>query len=253
MNTDEKKLIAALIDELRTILGAMIDAPVEAAASALTGRVWRLRIAISATTVVTLAFDEAGASALTAALARQSGTPDDDAIGSALREVCSQVIGGAATRVPAAAGTPEIADPEIIDWPAATAADVIQFTAVPLTAALRVAFLVQIVSGVSTDTSRPASATLSSEPTAEERLDVILDIDLPLVVRFGCTDMPLKALARLGPGSVIDLGRSPDDPVEVLVGNRVIARGEVVVVSGSYGIRIVDVVSPRERIHGLGE
>lgn len=85
-----------------------------------------------------------------------------------------------------------------------------------------------------------------------ERLDVLLDIDLPLVVRFGCTDMPLKSLASLGPGSIIDLGRAPDDPVELLVGNRVLARGEVVVVGGSYGIRIVDVVSQRERIQGLG-
>ena len=84
-----------------------------------------------------------------------------------------------------------------------------------------------------------------------ERLNVLLDIDLPLVVRFGCTDMPLKSLASLGPGSIIDLGRAPDDPVELLVGNRVLARGEVVVVAGSYGIRIVDVVSQRERIQGL--
>jgi flagellar motor switch protein FliN len=70
-------------------------------------------------------------------------------------------------------------------------------------------------------------------------------------VRFGCTDMPLRSLARLGPESLIDLGRSPDDPVEMLVGNRVVARGEVVVVAGSYGVRILDVVSPRDRIKTL--
>lgn len=96
-----------------------------------------------------------------------------------------------------------------------------------------------------------ADAPAPKEPNTHERLDVLLDIDLPLVVRFGCTDMPLKSLASLGPGSIIDLGRAPDDPVELLVGNRVLARGEVVVVSGSYGIRIVDVVSHRERIQGL--
>lgn len=97
------------------------------------------------------------------------------------------------------------------------------------------------------DEEQPAAA----EHASHERLDVLLDIDLPLVVRFGCTDMPLKALAGLGPGSIIDLGRAPDDPVELLVGNRVLAHGEVVVVSGSYGIRIVDVVSQRERLQGL--
>ena len=83
------------------------------------------------------------------------------------------------------------------------------------------------------------------------RIDVILDMDLPVVVRFGHTEMPLRTLTRLGPGSVIDLGRSPDEPVDVMVSNRVVARGEVVIVSGNYGIRIIDVVSPSERMPWL--
>ena len=82
-------------------------------------------------------------------------------------------------------------------------------------------------------------------------LDVIMDIDLPLVVRFGRTELPLKTLTALGPGSVIDLGRAPDDPVEVLISNRVVARGEVVIVAGSYGVRVRDVVSPAERARSL--
>jgi flagellar motor switch protein FliN/FliY len=77
---------------------------------------------------------------------------------------------------------------------------------------------------------------------------VILDIDLPVVVRFGHTEMSIKALTRIGPGSVIDLGRSPDDPVEILVSDRVVAHGEVVVIGGNYGIRILDVASPAERM-----
>ena len=85
----------------------------------------------------------------------------------------------------------------------------------------------------------------------ESRIEVILDIDLPVVVRFGRTELPLRTLTRLGPGSVIDLGRSPDDPVEVMVSDRVIARGEVVVVGGNYGIRILDVVSPSERMRSM--
>jgi flagellar motor switch protein FliN len=80
------------------------------------------------------------------------------------------------------------------------------------------------------------------------RIEVILDIDLPVVVRFGRTDLPLRTLTQLGPGSVIDLGRSPDEPVDVMVSNRVVARGEVVIVGGNYGIRIIDVVSPSERM-----
>jgi flagellar motor switch protein FliN/FliY len=87
---------------------------------------------------------------------------------------------------------------------------------------------------------RPAALPLDAS-----RFGVLMDIDVPLVVRFGCTDMSLKALSRIGPGSVIDLSRAPEDPVEVLVGGRVVAHGQVVVVSGHYGIRIVDVVERR--------
>lgn len=91
----------------------------------------------------------------------------------------------------------------------------------------------------------------AAHPTVPANLDVILDIDLPLSVRFGRTDMTLEALTRLGPGSVIDLGRSPDDPVEVLVNGRLIARAEVVVVSGNYGVRITEVVSAVDRVRTL--
>ena len=98
----------------------------------------------------------------------------------------------------------------------------------------------------------PSPVAASAAPAGgNARLDVILDIDLPLVVRFGRTELPLKALTQLGPGSVIDLARSPHEPVEVLVSNRVVARGEVVVVQGNYGIRILDVVSPGERMQGV--
>jgi flagellar motor switch protein FliN/FliY len=93
--------------------------------------------------------------------------------------------------------------------------------------------------------SAPSSGT-KGLPAEDDRFGVLLDIDLPLVVRFGCADMPLKALSSLGPGSVIDLSRAPDEPVEVLVGGRVVAHAEVVVVEGSYGIRIVNLVGRGE-------
>jgi flagellar motor switch protein FliN len=97
----------------------------------------------------------------------------------------------------------------------------------------------------------PNGDRISLSDRVEGRIDVILDIDLPVVVRFGHTEMPIRALARLGPGSVIDLGRSPDDPVEVLVSNRVVAKGEVVIVGGNYGVRILDVASQSERARSM--
>jgi flagellar motor switch protein FliN/FliY len=78
---------------------------------------------------------------------------------------------------------------------------------------------------------------------AAGRIGVILGIDLPVIVRFGRTELPIRSLSKLGPGSVIELGRSPDDPVDVLVGDRVVARGEVVIVGGNYGVRILEVIT----------
>jgi flagellar motor switch protein FliN/FliY len=98
-----------------------------------------------------------------------------------------------------------------------------------------------------------ADPAASRRQPAGHTLDAILNIDLPLVVRFGRTEMTLKALTALGPGSVIDLGRSPDDPVDVLVSNQLVARGEVVIVGGSYGVRITDVTTPSERARSLEE
>jgi len=85
----------------------------------------------------------------------------------------------------------------------------------------------------------------SSQVTADVRLEAVLDVELPLVVRFGRTILPLRSLADLGPGSVVDMGRSPDDPVELLVGDRLIAKGEVVVVNGNYGVRITELPGSR--------
>jgi flagellar motor switch protein FliN/FliY len=97
---------------------------------------------------------------------------------------------------------------------------------------LAIANVASCLVGVGVESANPSAA--------ESRLDAVLDVDLPLVVRFGRAVMPLRALAELGPGSVVDMGRSPDEPVELLVGERVIARGEVVVVAGNYGVRITE-------------
>jgi flagellar motor switch protein FliN/FliY len=92
----------------------------------------------------------------------------------------------------------------------------------------------------------PPSAAVVSRPVADHRLRAVLDVDLPLTVRFGRAVMPLRGVADLGPGAVIDMGRSPEEPVELLIGDRLIARGEVVVVGGNYGVRITELVGDRQ-------
>lgn len=79
-------------------------------------------------------------------------------------------------------------------------------------------------------------------------LDMLMDIELPLVIRFGQTQMALRDIAKLTPGSVIGFERGADEPVELLVNGHVVARGEAVTVKGSYGIRISEISSRRERL-----
>lgn len=105
--------------------------------------------------------------------------------------------------------------------------------------------------------TRRAPAAAAPAPGGQGRgeypgnLAALLDIDLPLVVRFARTEMSLRALAQLGPGSMVDMGRSPDAPVQLLIGSQVIAEGEVVVVSGNYGVRITSLVSPADRLRAM--
>jgi flagellar motor switch protein FliN/FliY len=114
---------------------------------------------------------------------------------------------------------------------------------------------------VVTGTLRPAVASSFAAPRQDVpvlaagalpgNLAALLDIDLPLVARFARTEMSLRALTQLGPGSLVDMGRSPDAPVHLLVGSQVVAEGEVVVVGGNYGVRITHLVSPAERLRAM--
>lgn len=81
--------------------------------------------------------------------------------------------------------------------------------------------------------------------------DLLLDVEMPVSVSFGRAKVPLKDVLKLTTGSIVELNRSLIEPVEVIVNNCVIARGEVVVVEGNFGVRIQQVVSRRERLRTL--
>lgn len=87
---------------------------------------------------------------------------------------------------------------------------------------------------------------------AGSNLDVLMDIELPITLRFGLTQMALRDVASLGAGSVIEFDRGVDDPVEIMVNGRVIGRGEAVSVQGAYGVRILEISSRRERLVSEG-
>ncbi|MBN2255113.1 MAG: flagellar motor switch protein FliN [Deltaproteobacteria bacterium] len=82
-------------------------------------------------------------------------------------------------------------------------------------------------------------------------LDFILDIPLTLTAELGKTQMLIGDLLRLGQGSVVELAKLAGEPMDVFVNNRLIARGEVVVVNDKFGIRLTDVISAAERVSKL--
>ncbi len=92
------------------------------------------------------------------------------------------------------------------------------------------------------------------ESSAPEKLniDMLMDVELPVSIAFGNSEMQLKDILKLGAGSVIELNKSVNDPVTIIVNHKPIARGEVVMVEGNYGVRILEVESKAERIRSLG-
>jgi flagellar motor switch protein FliN len=84
-----------------------------------------------------------------------------------------------------------------------------------------------------------------------QSLDFILDIPLKITVELGRSKMAIRDILQLAQGSVIELSKFAGEPLEVLVNDKLIARGEVVVVNEKFGIRLTDILSPIERIEQL--
>jgi flagellar motor switch protein FliN/FliY len=84
-------------------------------------------------------------------------------------------------------------------------------------------------------------------------IELLLDVELPISVSFGNSEMQLRDVLKLGAGSVIELDKSVNDPVLIIVNHKPIAKGEVVMVDGNYGVRILEVESTADRIRSLGK
>jgi flagellar motor switch protein FliN len=103
--------------------------------------------------------------------------------------------------------------------------------------------VIDVTKGALRDQSKPAAANWNIEP--------LLDIELPVHVSFGNSEMFLKDILKLEAGSVIALDDSANDPVTIFVNGKAIAKGEVVMIDGNYGVRILEVDSPADRVHSL--
>ena len=94
----------------------------------------------------------------------------------------------------------------------------------------------------------PAAAGDGRNPAG---LGLLCDIELEATLQFGSREMPLKELLELGPGDVVELDRHVSEPVDLVVGDRIVARGEVVVASGNFALRITEVATPQLRLESI--
>ncbi len=99
--------------------------------------------------------------------------------------------------------------------------------------------------------SRISRSALSAAAAAEPSLDMILDLPLEVTVRLGQTRILIRDLLRLDKNSVLELTQGADDPIDIVVNDKVLARGEVVVLDDRLGVRITDIVSKEERVETL--
>jgi flagellar motor switch protein FliN len=192
---------------------------------------------------------------------RSAGVDDasSDDIRSTYLEIVNQSLSGVASAASARAGKEvsceegKAAPPPNSDGAAVYGFEI----AIGEQAHVLLAVFTLALANLSGNPSRPAAKPASAEhPPASGTIpagsiDLLLDVELPVSVSFGRAQLMLKDVIKLTTGSIVELNRSLTEPVEVIVNNCVIARGEVVVVEGNYGIRVKQVISRQERLRTL--
>jgi flagellar motor switch protein FliN/FliY len=101
------------------------------------------------------------------------------------------------------------------------------------------------------DEAPPPDPNSFNEPLSKLRLDLLLDIELEATLRFGALELPLREVLELGPGDVLPLDRHVREPVELVVGDRIVAKGEVVLVGGNFALHVTEVAEPRRRLETI--
>jgi len=159
-----------------------------------------------------------------------------------------EVTPGAGKAIPAA--------PQDLAWGA------VKLTLNDKTATIHLGLNAQLLDSFVTE-PKAAAAVASATPGAplplaakspeedSKTFDLLLDVELPVSVSFGHALVPLKEVLKLTTGSIVELSRAVIEPVDIVVNNCVIARGEVVVVEGNFGVRIQQVISRSERLRSL--
>ena len=89
----------------------------------------------------------------------------------------------------------------------------------------------------------PAASTASTAPASSRKAGLLDNVQLDVLLRFGQRQLSLREIGALRFGSVVELDKAIQEPAELLVGDKVVARGEVVIVDGNYGLRVTEVVA----------
>jgi flagellar motor switch protein FliN/FliY len=122
-----------------------------------------------------------------------------------------------------------------------------------LEAALAEAIRAAEMTAVGPETATSAGSAVAHRSPADnsKTFGLLLEVELPVAVSFGRAQIPLKDVLKLTTGSIVELNRAVTEPVEIIVNNCVIARGEVVVVDGNFGVRIQEVINRQERLRSV--
>jgi len=92
---------------------------------------------------------------------------------------------------------------------------------------------------------------VNETPIDKKSLDFILDIPLQVTVELGRTKLLVKDILQLNQGAVVELTKLAGEPLDIFVNSKLVARGEAVVVNEKFGVRLVDIVSPNERVEKI--
>lgn len=191
----------------------------------------------------------------------------------ALTELCRQFAGDAATRLKAQCGGEvdlQFVDAVRPEWaPATPAGCILQgektppttiYVAISADLAAALAGALQPAAAIPAPLSSsplpepPAAAQPLAEPPAppvDKNIELLLDVELEVALRFGQRQLMLKEILELQNGAVVELEQQIQEPVELLVGGKVIAHGEVVIVDGNYGLRVTQILNPQQRLAAL--
>ena len=249
------RLATTVMSELVTVVGMLVGEELSCDTTTDAGGAdWTARIEVVGTIEGTLTVGMANDAVVGLAgriLGLDTVPPADD-VADAFQEAFNQVVGSLNQSTPESGVTATLAAFE--QAPPPTGAPLVVFE---LTAGgeprLGVACWGSVTEQAQPAAEPPPAPAAATGGPPSRNLDILLDIELPFSVRFGKVDMSIADLSRLGPGAVVSLGRLPDDPVEVLINGKMVAHGEVVVVAGNYGVRILDVASREDRIRSMGD